>query len=138
MLDYVERISRYGSVDIVRRSLFEKIESQDDTTGETRGALKCKRRSEDNGVAKLRLLPQADLILIRIEDQSARGLKAVWKSVLSRLQSLSAVVAQAAAGRETNASAHKDVWQTVLSDAQLLSAVTPQLTLTQRGCRHDE
>jgi hypothetical protein len=84
-LKWADRVSRYGSVEEVRRLLCDKIASIDGSTGETVGVLKLKRRSVEAGYARVRLVPTEDSLQIVCRHQSAQGLKSVWKSVLWRL-----------------------------------------------------
>src|SRR5690606_34058042 len=69
-------------------------------TGETVGVLKIKRRSVSAGHAKVRIAPTEDALQVIARHTSAQGLKAVWKSVLHRLQPPQRQVTAEAAAEE--------------------------------------
>ena len=86
VLKWADRISKHGSPDKVRLALCDRIASLDAETGETVGALKRKRRSVSKGYGTVRLVPAQDSLQIILRHPSAEGLKALWKSVLHRLE----------------------------------------------------
>lgn len=85
-LKYSSTIQKYGGdAKAIAAKLCDRISSIDPSSGEVIGVMKIKRRSVSKGHAKIRILPKEDSLQIICRHQSSQGLKAVWKSVLWRL-----------------------------------------------------